>query len=163
MCVLPATMAAMLVSNVTMPRVVTRAPLPKRTRVVAAKASTQSTTPKPAEIEISSPTLAKAKSLAKSVLTGVVATGVATAFLPDPAFAVSLRDPVFGDIQVWQFIVLTAGYWWGIEYYLENKYDEPEGGGKKNPAKAMPKVSQEKKNAFTEANAKASESSESSE
>jgi hypothetical protein len=43
------------------------------------------------------------------------------------------------DIQVWQFIVLTAGYWLGIEYYLDNKYDE-EKDGPKEGKDVMPKV-----------------------
>ena len=67
-----------------------------------------------------------------------------------PALAVSLRDPVFGDIEVWQFIVLTAGYWWGIEYYLDRKYDDDK---PKNPTDIMPKVSEAKKGTFAEANA----------
>ena len=66
-----------------------------------------------------------------------------------PAAALSITDPVFGDIQVWQFIVLTAGYWLGIEYYLDNKYDEKE----QSPDSIMPKVSAAKKNSFAEAKA----------
>ena len=29
-----------------------------------------------------------------------------------------------GDIEVWQFLVLTAGYFIGIEIYLDRKYDD---------------------------------------
>ena len=43
---------------------------------------------------------------------------------PSAAMAISITDPVFGDIQIWQFLVLTAGYWIGIEMYLDKKYDE---------------------------------------
>jgi hypothetical protein len=63
---------------------------------------------------------------------------------------------VFGDIEVWQFIVLTAGYWLGIEYYLEKKYDEPDG---KDAGAVMPKVSEAKKSTFAEATAKQEEGS----
>ena len=62
----------------------------------------------------------------------------------------SITDPVFGDIEVWQFIVLTAGYWLGIEYYLDKKYDDD----KKDSASIMPKVSEAKKSTFAEAAAK---------
>ena len=95
----------------------------------------------------------RARAAGPSVLAGVVAAGLAQALAPEPALAVSLRDPVFGDIEVWQFIVLTAGYWWGIEFYLDNKYDKPK------PGKVMPKVSAAKKaevganKTFAEANA----------
>ena len=94
------------------------------------------------------------------VLGGVAALGLAQVLAPAPAAALSITDPVFGDIEVWQFIVLTAGYWWGIEYYLDKKYDEPD--GKKNPGSVMPKVSAAKKNAFAEANAKAEAAEKSS-
>ena len=43
---------------------------------------------------------------------------------PSAAMAISITDPVFGDIEVWQFLILTAGYWIAIEAYLDNKYDE---------------------------------------
>ena len=39
----------------------------------------------------------------------------------------------------------------GIEYYLNNKYDEPD---RRRTEAVMPKVSSAKKNAFAEANAK---------
>ena len=42
------------------------------------------------------------------VLGGVVALGLAQVLAPAPAAALSITDPVFGDIEVWQFIVLTA-------------------------------------------------------
>ena len=85
---------------------------------------------------------------AGTVLGGVAAAGLAQALAPSPAMAISITDPVFGDIQVWQFIVLTAGYWLGIEYYLDNKYDDD----KKKGGDIMPKVSEAKKSAFAEAN-----------
>ena len=43
---------------------------------------------------------------------------------PSAAMAISITDPVFGDIEVWQFLILTAGYWIAIEAYLDNKYDD---------------------------------------
>ena len=43
---------------------------------------------------------------------------------PSAAMALSITDPVFGDIEVWQFLILTAGYWIAIEAYLDNKYDD---------------------------------------
>ena len=84
------------------------------------------------------------------VLGGVAALGLAQVLAPAPAAALSITDPVFGDIEVWQFIVLTAGYWWGIEYYLDRKYDDDK---PKNPTDIMPKVSEAKKGTFAEANA----------
>ena len=145
-------MAAMLSTNAMLARCSTRAAAPKKTRAVVAKATGH---------QSKSTTKSTVKSVAGSVLTGVVATGLASILAPEPALAVSLRDPVFGDIEVWQCIVLTAGSWWGIEYYLDNKYDEPD--AKKNPGAVLPKVSAEKKNAFAEANSKASENSENAE
>lgn len=106
------------------PAVLARAasrPAPVRSRTAArAVASTgKSASQKPR----SSPSQAvKVAKGAGAVLGGVAALGLAQALVPEPAAAVSLRDPVFGDIEVWQFIVLTAGYWLGIEFYL--------GGGK---------------------------------
>jgi hypothetical protein len=135
----------MLASTAMLVRATARPVAAKRARAVVAKASAT-----PGEPAV--PTPERFKSVGLSVLTGVVATGVASVLAPEPALAVSLRDPVFGDIEVWQFIVLTAGYWWGIEYYLNNKYDEPE---VKKPSAIMPKVSAVKKSAFAEANAKA--------
>ena len=90
------------------------------------------------------------------VLGGVAALGLAQVLAPGPAAALSITDPVFGDIEVWQFIVLTAGYWLGIEYYLEKKYDEPDG---KDAGAVMPKVSEAKKSTFAEATAKQEEGS----
>ena len=90
------------------------------------------------------------------VLGGVAALGLAQVLAPAPAAALSITDPVFGDIEVWQFIVLTAGYWLGIEYYLEKKYDEPDG---KDAGAVMPKVSEAKKSTFAEATAKQEEGS----
>ena len=141
----------MLATNAMLARASARPVAARRQRAVAAKASA---------VEKASPSneagvtmRARVERVGKTVLSGVVAAGLASAMAPEPALAVSLRDPVFGDIEVWQFIVLTAGYWWGIEYYLDKKYDEPD--GKKNPGSVMPKVSAAKKNAFAEANAKA--------
>ena len=85
------------------------------------------------------------------VLGGVVALGLAQVLAPAPAAALSITDPVFGDIEVWQFIVLTAGYWLGIEYYLDKKYDDDD---KKDASSIMPKVSDAKKSTFAEAAAK---------
>lgn len=87
---------------------------------------------------------------AGAVLGGAVAVGLAQALVPEPAMALGIRDPVFGDIEVWQFIVLTAGYWLGIEYYLDRKYDDD----KKDIGSIMPKVSEAKKSSFAEANAR---------
>lgn len=98
----------------------------------------------------------KATKAAGAVLGGVAAAGLAQALAPEPAAAISITDPVFGDIEVWQFIVLTAGYWLGIEFYLDRKYDDKKGAGD-----IMPKVSQAKKSSFAEANAaKETENSE---
>jgi hypothetical protein len=44
---------------------------------------------------------------------------------------------VFGDIEVWQFLVLTAGYFIGIEIYLDKKYDD-------NNKTVMPSVQKKK-------------------
>ena len=85
------------------------------------------------------------------VLGGVAALGLAQVLAPAPAAALSITDPVFGDIEVWQFIVLTAGYWLGIEYYLDKKYDDDD---KKDASSIMPKVSDAKKSTFAEAAAK---------
>ena len=92
----------------------------------------------------------KATQGAGAVLSGVVAAGLAQALAPEPAMAISINDPVFGDIQVWQFIVLTAGYWLSIEYYLDRKYEDDD---KKDVGSIMPKVSESKKSSFAEANA----------
>jgi hypothetical protein len=144
-------MAAMLATNAMLARASARPVAARRQRAVAAKASA---------VEKASPSneagvtmRARVERVGKTVLSGVVAAGLASAMAPEPALAVSLRDPVFGDIEVWQFIVLTAGYWWGIEFYLDNKYDKPK------PGKVMPKVSAAKKaevganKTFAEANA----------
>ena len=142
----------MLATNAMLARASARPVAARRQRAVAAKASA---------VEKASPSneagvTMRAREIArvgKTVLSGVVAAGLASAVAPEPALAVSLRDPVFGDIEVWQFIVLTAGYWWGIEFYLDNKYDKPK------PGKVMPKVSAAKKaevganKTFAEANA----------
>jgi hypothetical protein len=40
-------------------------------------------------------------------------------------------------IQIWQFIVLTAGYAVGIEYYLDSKYAEDD---KPGSGPVMPKA-----------------------
>ena len=148
----------MLATNAMLARASARPVAARRQRAIAAKASA---------VEKASPSneagvtmRARVERVGKTVLSGVVAAGLASAMAPEPALAVSLRDPVFGDIEVWQFIVLTAGYWWGIEYYLDKKYDEPD--GKKNPGSVMPKVSAAKKNAFAEANAKAEAAEKSS-
>lgn len=55
---------------------------------------------------------------------GLFASTALQAVFPEHAHALSIRDPVFGDIEVWQFLVLTAGYFIFIEIYLDNKYDE---------------------------------------
>ena len=141
----------MLATNAMLARASARPVAARRQRAVAAKASA---------VEKASPSneagvtmRARVERVGKTVLSGVVAAGLASAMAPEPALAVSLRDPVFGDIEVWQFIVLTAGYWWGIEFYLDNKYDKPK------PGKVMPKVSAAKKaevganKTFAEANA----------
>jgi len=95
--------------------------------------------------------MARGSKGAAVVLGGAVAAGLAQALVPLPAAAVSLNDPVFGDIQIWQFIVLTAGYWLGIEFFLDKKYAEPDAKG--DMESIMPKVSEAKKNKFAEANA----------
>jgi predicted phosphoribosyltransferase len=59
-----------------------------------------------------------------TVAAGFVASAALQATFPEQAQALSIRDPVFGDIEVWQFLVLTAGYFIGIEIYLDRKYDE---------------------------------------
>lgn len=59
-----------------------------------------------------------------TVAAGFVASTALQAAFPEQAQALSIRDPVFGDIEVWQFLVLTAGYFIGIEIYLDRKYDE---------------------------------------
>mgnify|MGYP004009681215 FL=1 len=59
-----------------------------------------------------------------AVLGGVLASTALQATFPEQAQALSIRDPVFGDIEVWQFLVLTAGYFIGIEIYLDRKYDD---------------------------------------
>jgi len=59
-----------------------------------------------------------------AVLGGVVASAALQATFPEQAQALSIRDPVFGDIEVWQFLVITAGYFIGIEIYLDRKYDD---------------------------------------
>ena len=59
-----------------------------------------------------------------TVAAGFVASTALHAAFPEQAQALSIRDPVFGDIEVWQFLVLTAGYFIGIEIYLDRKYDE---------------------------------------
>jgi len=153
-------MAAMLATNVMLARASARPVAARRQRAVAAKASAveKASGSNEAGVTMRAREIAR---VGKTVLSGVVAAGLASAVAPEPALAVSLRDPVFGDIEVWQFIVLTAGYWWGIEYYLDKKYDEPD--GKKNPGSVMPKVSTAKKNAFAEANAKAEAAEKSSE
>ena len=112
-------MAAMMLSS---PAMLARASA--RPATVRARAAAKATAPMAKSNTAKMPTSERVKSAGASVLTGVVAAGLASAMAPEPALAVSLRDPVFGDIEVWQFIVLTAGYWWGIEYYLDRKYDD---------------------------------------
>ena len=148
----------MLATNAMLARASARPVAARRQRAVAAKASAVEKASPSNELGVTM--RARVERVGKTVLSGVVAAGLASAMAPEPALAVSLRDPVFGDIEVWQFIVLTAGYWWGIEYYLDKKYDEPD--GKKNPGSVMPKVSAAKKNAFAEANAKAEAAEKSS-
>ena len=143
-------MAAMLATNVMLARASARPVAARRQRAVEAKASAVEKASQSTEAIVTM--RERVERVGKTVLSGVAVAELASAVAPEPALAVSLRDPVFGDIQVWQFIVLTAGYWWGIEYYLNNKYDEPD--AKKNPGAVMPKVSSAKKNAFAEANAK---------
>ena len=144
-------MAAMLATNATLARPSARPVAARRRRAVAAKASAAEKASPSNEAGVT--TRARLERVGKTVLSGVVAAGLASAVAPEPALAVSLRDPVFGDIEVWQFIVLTAGYWWGIEFYLDNKYDKPK------PGKVMPKVPAAKKaevganKTFAEANA----------
>lgn len=151
-------MAAMLATNVMLARASARPVAARRQRAVEAKASAVEKASQSTEAIVTM--RERVERVGKTVLSGVAVAGLASAVAPEPALAVSLRDPVFGDIQVWQFIVLTAGYWWGIEYYLDKKYDEPD--GKKNPGSVMPKVSTAKKNAFAEANAKAEEAEKAS-
>lgn len=62
------------------------------------------------------------ENVSKLIASGTVAAGFVA--FPEQAQALSIRDPVFGDIEVWQFLVLTAGYFIGIEIYLDRKYDE---------------------------------------
>lgn len=150
-------MAAMLATNVMLARASARPVAARRQRAVEAKASAVEKASQSTEAIVTM--RERVERVGKTVLSGVAVAGLASAVAPEPALAVSLRDPVFGDIQVWQFIVLTAGYWWGIEYYLNNKYDEPD---EKNPGAVMPKVSSAKKNAFAEANAKAEEAEKAS-
>lgn len=71
---------------------------------------------------------------------GLFASAALQAVFPEHAHALSIRDPVFGDIEVWQFLVLTAGYFIFIEIYLDNKYDES-----KKPI--MPSVQKKKEEA----------------
>ena len=151
-------MAAMLATNVMLARASARPVAARRQRAVEAKASAVEKASQSTEAIVTM--RERVERVGKTVLSGVAVAGLASAVAPEPALAVSLRDPVFGDIEVWQFIVLTAGYWWGIEYYLDKKYDEPD--AKKNPGAVMPKVSAAKKNAFAEANAKAEEAKNSS-
>jgi len=66
-----------------------------------------------------------------------VALATINAMFPEHASALSIRDPVFGDIEVWQFLVLTAGYFIGIEIYLDKKYDD-------NNKTVMPSVQKKK-------------------
>ena len=68
---------------------------------------------------------------------GAVALATINAMFPEHASALSIRDPVFGDIEVWQFLVLTAGYFIGIEIYLDKKYDD-------NNKTVMPTVQKKK-------------------
>ena len=138
----------MLATNAVLARASARPVAAKRRRAVAAKASAGEKATQSNEAGVTM--RARVERVGKTVLGGVVAAGLASAVAPAPALAVSLRDPVFGDIEVWQFIVLTAGYWWGIEYYLDRKYDDDK---PKNPTDIMPKVSEAKKGTFAEANA----------
>jgi len=64
--------------------------------------------------------------IASSLFAPLAGGGLSAAALlfPNPALAISITDPVFGDIEIWQFLILTAGYWIGIEIYLDNKYDD---------------------------------------
>ena len=144
-------MAAMLATNVMLARASARPVAARRQRAVEAKASAVEKASQSTEAIVTM--RERVERVGKTVLSGVAVAGLASAVAPEPALAVSLRDPVFGDIEVWQFIVLTAGYWWGIEFYLDNKYDKPK------PGKVMPKVSAAKKaevganKTFAEANA----------
>ena len=138
----------MLATNAVLARASARPVAAKRQRAVAAKASAGEKATQSNEAGVTM--RARVERVGKTVLGGVVAAGLASAVAPEPALAVSLRDPVFGDIEVWQFIVLTAGYWLGIEYYLDKKYDDD----KKDSASIMPKVSEAKKSTFAEAAAK---------
>ena len=121
----------MLATNVMLARASARPVAARRQRAVEAKASAVEKASQSTEAIVTM--RERVERVGKTVLSGVAVAGLASAVAPEPALAVSLRDPVFGDIQVWQFIVLTAGYWWGIEYYLNNKYDEPD--AKKNPVR----------------------------
>ena len=141
-------MAAMLATNVMLARASARPVAARRQRAVEAKASAVEKASQSTEAIVTM--RERVERVGKTVLSGVAVAGLASAVAPEPALAVSLRDPVFGDIEVWQFIVLTAGYWWGIEYYLDRKYDDDK---PKNPTDIMPKVSEAKKSTFAEANA----------
>ena len=80
--------------------------------------------------------------IASSTLFGGVAASVALqAAFPEQAQALSIRDPVFGDIEVWQFLVLTAGYFIGIEIYLDKKYDD----NNKTPMPTVQKKTEDEK------------------
>lgn len=82
------------------------------------------------------------KLVASSTVVGGVAASVALqAAFPEQAQALSIRDPVFGDIEVWQFLVLTAGYFIGIEIYLDKKYDD----NNKTPMPTVQKKTEDEK------------------
>ena len=142
-------MAAMLSASATF---TTRARVtckPRAARTAVRAAATKTPAGVKSRSSASSAESVEWKDAAKTVLSGVAASSIASIVAPFPAAALSITDPVFGDIQVWQFIVLTAGYWLGIEYYLDNKYDEKE----QSPDSIMPKVYAAKKNSFAEAKA----------
>lgn len=82
------------------------------------------------------------KLMTSSYVVGGIAAAVALqAAFPEQAQAISIRDPVFGDIEVWQFLVITAGYFIGIEIYLDKKYDEE----KKTPMPTVQKKTEDDK------------------
>ena len=57
-----------------------------------------------------------------AVLGGVLASTALQATFPEQAQALSIKIP--SGREVWQFLVLTAGYFIGIEIYLDRKYDD---------------------------------------
>ena len=96
-------MAAMLATNVMLARASARPVAARRQRAVEAKASAVEKASQSTEAIVTM--RERVERVGKTVLSGVAVAGLASAVAPEPALAVSLRDPVFGDIQVWQFIV----------------------------------------------------------